>query len=180
MTDDMTIGERVAFYRHRRGLTQTVLAGLVGRSEDWLRKSEHGVLPLDRLSVLRRLAYALDVSLGDLIGEPVLMGWTDETRRRTVPALRVALMDHRQFLTGPQPGEPPHLDALAAEIATQWGDYQNSRYARLTQRLPLLITDSQAACQHYRAEQRRRAARARAGRQRPPTGHRDPDQARRG
>ncbi|MDA3644328.1 helix-turn-helix domain-containing protein [Saccharopolyspora indica] len=149
MTDDMTIGERVAFYRQRRGLTQAVLAGLVGRSEDWLRKVEHAVLPLDRLSVLRRLASALDVSLGDLIGEPVLMAWADETGRRTVPALRVALMDHRQFLTGPQPGEPPSLTALASEIATQWGDYQNSRYARLTQRLPLLITDAQTACQHY-------------------------------
>lgn len=74
----MTIGERVAFYRQRRGLTQTVLAGLVGRTEDWLRKVEHNVLPLDRLSVLRQLAYALDVSLGDLIGEPVLMAWADE------------------------------------------------------------------------------------------------------
>lgn len=149
MTDDMTIGDRVAFYRQRRGLTQTVLAGLVGRTEDWLRKVEHDVLPLDRLSMLRRLAFALDVSLGDLVGEPVLMAWADETGRRTVPALRVALLDHRQFLAGPQPGEPPHLDALAAEIVAQWGDYQNSRYARLTQRLPLLITDSQVACQHH-------------------------------
>lgn len=149
MTDDMTIGERVAFYRQRRGLTQTVLAGLVGRTEDWLRKVEHDVLPLDRLSVLRRLAFALDVALGDLIGEPVLMAWADESGRRTVPALRVALMDHRQFLTGPQPGEPPRLDTLSSEIAAQWSDYQNSRYARLTQRLPLLITDAQAACQHH-------------------------------
>lgn len=53
MTDGMTIGQRVPFYRQRRGLTQAVLGGLVGRSEDWLRKVEHDVLPLDRLSVLR-------------------------------------------------------------------------------------------------------------------------------
>jgi len=151
MTDGMTIGERVAFYRQRRGLTQVVLAGLAGRTEDWLRKVEHDVLPLDRLSVLRRLAYALDVALGDLIGEPVLMAWADEPGRRTVPALRVALMDHRQFLTGPRPGEPVRLDTLAINLDEQWGDYQNSRYARLTQRLPLLITDAQAACQHYGA-----------------------------
>ncbi|RDI23023.1 helix-turn-helix protein [Lentzea flaviverrucosa] len=149
MTDGMTIGERVAFYRQRRGLTQVVLAGLVGRTEDWLRKVEHNVLPLDRLSVLRRLAYALDVALGDLIGEPVLMAWADEPGRRTVPALRVALMDHRQFLTGSRPGDPIRLDTLALNIDEQWSDYQNSRYARLTQRLPLLITDAQAACQHY-------------------------------
>ncbi|HEY3610575.1 MAG TPA: helix-turn-helix transcriptional regulator [Pseudonocardiaceae bacterium] len=149
MTDGMTIGERVAFYRQRRGLPQTVLAGLVGRTEDWMRKVEHDVLPLDRLSVLRRLAYALDVSIGDLIGEPVLMDWFDEPGRRTIPALRVALMDHRQFLTGSYTGDPVRLDALARDIAEQWNDYQNSRYARLTQRLPLLITDAQAACQQY-------------------------------
>jgi transcriptional regulator with XRE-family HTH domain len=149
MTDGMTIGECVAFYRRRRGRTQSVLAGLVGRTEDWLRKVEHDALPLDRLSVLRWLAHALDVSLGDLIGEPVLMAWADEPGRRTVPALRVALMDHRQFLTGTYLGESVRLDALAAEIAEHWSDYQNSRYARLTQRLPLLITDAQAACQHY-------------------------------
>lgn len=149
MTDDMTIGERVAFYRHRRGLTQSVLAGLVGRTEDWLRKVEHNVLPLDRLSVLRRLAFALDVALGDLIGEPVLMAWADGSGRRTVPALRAALMDHRQFLTSPRPGEPVRLDTLSSELAEQWSDYQNSRYARLTQRLPLLITDAQAACRHH-------------------------------
>lgn len=149
MTDGMTIGERVAFYRQRRGLTQSILAGLVGRTEDWLRKVEHDVLPLDRLSVLRRLAFALDISLGDLIGEPVLMAWTGEPARRTVPALRVALMDHRQFLTGTHLGEPVRLDPLATEITEQWSDYQNSRYARLTQRLPRLISDAQSACQHY-------------------------------
>ncbi|WP_211346717.1 helix-turn-helix domain-containing protein [Actinokineospora cianjurensis] len=151
MTDDMSAGERVAFYRQRRGLTQTVLAGLVGRTDDWLRKVEHDALPLDRLSILRRLAYALDVSLGDLIGEPVLMDWTEETGRRTVSALRVALMDHRQFLVGSYTTELVRLDSLARDIAEQWGDYQASRYARLTRRLPLLITDVQAACQQYDA-----------------------------
>jgi transcriptional regulator with XRE-family HTH domain len=147
MTDDMASGQRVAFYRRRRGMTQAVLSGLVGRTEDWLRKAEHGVLPLDRLSVLRRLAHALDVSLGDLIGEPALSAWSEKSRRRTIPALRAALMDHRQFLRDPQPSEPVGLDALATDIAEQWGDYQNSRYARLTGRLPLLITAAQTACQ---------------------------------
>ncbi|MFF4688599.1 hypothetical protein [Streptomyces sp. NPDC001307] len=30
--DHLSIGERIAFYRKRRGYTQEVLAGLVGRS----------------------------------------------------------------------------------------------------------------------------------------------------
>ncbi|AOS65564.1 DNA binding protein with helix-turn-helix domain [Actinoalloteichus hymeniacidonis] len=151
MIDGMTIGERIAFYRRRRGLTQSILSGLVGRTEDWLRKVERDVLPLDRLSVLRRLAFALDINLGDLISEPVLMDWSEEPGRRTLPALRVALMDHRQFLSQPCTDEPVRLASLARDIAEQWSDYQNSRYTRLTQRLPLLITDAQAACQQYGA-----------------------------
>ena len=86
MTDDMSIGERAAFYRNRRGLSQEILAGLIGRTADWLRKVEHNRIPLDRLSVIRRLASALDVSLGDLIGEPALMEWT--RRQATGPCQR--------------------------------------------------------------------------------------------
>lgn len=41
MTYSITIGERVALHRRRRGLSQEVLAGLVGRTEDWLSKIEN-------------------------------------------------------------------------------------------------------------------------------------------
>lgn len=40
--DPLTIGERIAFYRRRRGLSQATLAGLVGNGEDWLSKVEQG------------------------------------------------------------------------------------------------------------------------------------------
>src|SRR5262245_5313815 len=56
MTDEMTIGQRVAFYRRRRGLSQEVLAGLVGKTVEWLRKVENNRAELDRLSVLKDLA----------------------------------------------------------------------------------------------------------------------------
>jgi transcriptional regulator with XRE-family HTH domain len=42
MGRDLTIGQRVAWYRNRRGLSQEVLAGLVGRTADWLSKVENG------------------------------------------------------------------------------------------------------------------------------------------
>lgn len=44
--DKFSVGERIAFYRARRGLTQTQLANLVGRSADWLSKIERGERPL--------------------------------------------------------------------------------------------------------------------------------------
>ena len=97
MTEKLTIGERVAWYRRRRGLSQEVLAGLVGRTADWLQKAENNRIELDRLSVIRSLARALDVSVGDLIGEPILLDWTADSRTQTVPALRAALMDYSQL-----------------------------------------------------------------------------------
>ncbi|WP_416382265.1 helix-turn-helix domain-containing protein [Nocardia transvalensis] len=86
MTQDLTIGERVAWYRRRRGMSQEALGGLVGRTEDWVSRVENNRISLDRLSVIRLLADALDVSLGDLIGEPMLLEWTtDSATRRPRP-----------------------------------------------------------------------------------------------
>ena len=70
MTENLTVGERVAWYRRRRGMSQEVLAGLIGRTADWLQRAENNRIQLDRLSVIRSLAEMLDVSIGDLIGEP--------------------------------------------------------------------------------------------------------------
>ncbi|MET8804899.1 helix-turn-helix transcriptional regulator [Streptomyces sp. NPDC004546] len=50
--DHLSIGERIAFYRKRRGYTQEVLAGLVGRSTDWLAKIETGRRKPPRIDML--------------------------------------------------------------------------------------------------------------------------------
>ena len=57
--DQFSVGDRIAFYRRRRGLTQRVLAQLVGRSEDWLSKIERNEREIRRLDVLGELAKAL-------------------------------------------------------------------------------------------------------------------------
>ncbi|MGH8887890.1 MAG: helix-turn-helix domain-containing protein [Egibacteraceae bacterium] len=62
------VGERIAYWRRRRGLSQKVLAGLVGRSASWMTKVEGGDRIVDKLSVLLALSYALKVDLGKLIG----------------------------------------------------------------------------------------------------------------
>ena len=61
-------GERIARARRRRGLSQAVLAGLVGRSESWLSQVERGRRSVDSHAVLTRMAAALRVEVEELTG----------------------------------------------------------------------------------------------------------------
>ncbi|WP_426510464.1 helix-turn-helix domain-containing protein [Dactylosporangium sp. McL0621] len=152
MTNTLTIGERVAWYRRRRGMSQEVLAGLVGRTVDWLSKAENNRIDLDRLSVIKSLADALDVALGDLVAEPSLVDWTSESGTQTVPALRAALMNYRNvtpFGATVNAVEPPSVPALQQELATLWEAYQASRFGYVTGRLPSLIAHAEAAVATY-------------------------------
>ncbi|MDP9608862.1 helix-turn-helix domain-containing protein [Streptomyces demainii] len=161
MTQHLTIGERVAWYRRRRGMSQEVLAGLVGRTTDWLSKAENNRIELDRLSVIRTLADALDVSLGDLLAEPTLMEWSNESGRRTVPALREALMDYRLLTpllrATAGDGEPPALADLRADVGAVWDAYQDSRYGFAARQLPLLLADALLAARSYSGTDREEA-----------------------
>ncbi|GAA1934902.1 helix-turn-helix transcriptional regulator [Streptomyces sodiiphilus] len=160
LAENLTIGERVAWYRRRRGLSQEVLAGLVGRTTDWLSKAENNRIELDRLSVISSLAEALDVTLGDLLAEPTLMGWSTDSGHRTVAALRGALMDYKQLtpLLGAAPeSEPPDLQDLRTNVSEVLDAYQASRYGFATRRLPLVVNDALAASRSYSGHEREEA-----------------------
>ncbi|HEY9412213.1 MAG TPA: helix-turn-helix transcriptional regulator [Jiangellaceae bacterium] len=142
--DHLSIGERVAFYRARRGLTQAVLANLVGRSEDWLSKIERGEREIRRLDVLTELARALRVTLGDLVGQPVLV--EDDQSNDDVPAIRDALMSPQRlsrvlFVRDTRSPDVQQIERLAAAA---WDDYQAGGLGRAIAVLPQLITAAQA------------------------------------
>ncbi|GAA1586092.1 helix-turn-helix transcriptional regulator [Kribbella karoonensis] len=143
--DHLSIGERVAFYRARRGLTQAVLASLVGRSEDWLSKIERGEREIRRLDVLAELASALRVSLGDLLGQPVLL--EDDHQHDDVPAIRDALMEPRRLsrvlFAGQETGRPPDFRQIASLTEGAWNHYQEGRIGRTVEMLPGLIRAAQ-------------------------------------
>jgi transcriptional regulator with XRE-family HTH domain len=144
-------------------MSQEILASIIDRTVDWLSKIENNRIELDRLSVIKSLADALDVSLGDLIAEPSLVDWTPDGGHRTVPALRDALMDYRQitpFGAGRLVAvEAPTLADLNRDLADMWTAYQGSRFGYVTARLPGLLARSQAATEVYDGNELVRARR---------------------
>ncbi|MER6557718.1 helix-turn-helix transcriptional regulator [Streptomyces sp. NPDC001027] len=139
--DHLTIGERIAFHRRRRGYTQQVLAGLVGRSTDWLAKAESGRRKPPRIDMLAELARVLRVPLGDLLGKPVLM--EDVQQQDDVPAVRDALMSPRRLsrlMFGPEgDSQLPTPGVIAPRVEEAWDDYQAGRLGKVIAALPGLL-----------------------------------------
>jgi transcriptional regulator with XRE-family HTH domain len=144
--DQLSVGERVAFYRRRRGLTQRVLAGLVGRSENWVSKIERGERELRRLDVLAELAKALRVTIGDLLGQPVLVENDQDADADDVPAVRDALMAPRRLSRLLyERGLPRAVDPVAVGNLTEhvWNQFQRGRLGDVIAALPGLIESAQ-------------------------------------
>ena len=144
--DHFTVGDRIAFYRRRRGLTQRVLANLVGRSEDWLSKVERNERDVRRLDVLSEVARALRVSVGDLLGQPVLVE-DAQPRDDDVPAIRDALMSHRRLsrtLFGARAAAVVQIGPVHRFSELAWDDYQAGGLGRVIAALPNLIMSAQA------------------------------------
>ena len=144
--DHFSVGDRIAFYRRRRVLTQRVLAELVGRSEDWLSKVERNEREVRRLDVISDLARALRVSVGDLLGQPVLVEDT-QPKDEDVPAVRDALMSHRrlsQTLFGSRAVEDIAVEPVVRFSDHAWTNYQQGRLGRVIAALPNLIKSAQA------------------------------------
>lgn len=132
------IGERIASYRRRRGLSQTVVAGLVGRSESWLSQVERGQRTVDRLSVLLDLARVLDVPVDTLVGTPV-----QPTRSLPHPdtaALRevkTALHQHTALTDAYTPPSDPA--AVTTRVVELNHAYQAADYETVIDAMPALI-----------------------------------------
>jgi transcriptional regulator with XRE-family HTH domain len=143
--DHLSIGERIAFHRRRRGYTQAVLAGLVGRSTDWLAKAESGRRKPPRIDMLADLARVLRVPLGDLLGQPVLV--EDVREQDDVPAVRDALMSPRRLsrlLFGPEAdAQFPSPGPMAQLVEQTWNDYQAGLLGKVIAALPGLLQTAQ-------------------------------------
>lgn len=164
----LTTGERIRTRRESRGMTRPVLAGLVGRSADWLKKIETGVRPLNSLPLLIELARALGVEdLSELTGDdfdaPVRI-WEKDVHH-VVPAIRDAMRD---VSFGPllDATAPPIVDAdkLAARVRRLWLLWHRSPRQRseVGAVLPTLIRQAHASMRATEGDTRRRCRSAAA------------------
>lgn len=153
----LSIGQRIAYFRRRRGMSQEVLASLVGRTADWLGRVENGKIPLDRISVVASMAEQLDVSLKDLLPDDVASVDTD-TRGRSVPQLRAAVASYRTLTPLFDFGTTNHdLAQLKADIADVWDAYQASRFGYVVARIVDLLPAAYAATRQLDGDARRQA-----------------------
>ncbi len=152
MDPDVQLGLRVAQFRRRRGISQLVLAGRLGRSESWVSKVERGERRVDRLSVIEDLAAVLEVDPGTLLGPwPRPHGIRSgrpaahQGGRPEVEAIRAALMRY-DAITAPCTSElAPSIPDLRRGVEGLWEAFQASRYSLIGSALPELLHRAEAA-----------------------------------
>ena len=132
------IGERIAAYRRRRGLSQVALAGLVGLSESWLSQVERGLKPVDKLSVLLDLARVLRVDVQALTGSTWRYAPNGQALAGGLDDLRRAVTRYDQ-LVGDPPAVVPAMPELRSRIAETHRLYQAAQYDDVIDALPGLL-----------------------------------------
>lgn len=152
--DLFSIGQRIKWYRERRGMSQRMLGDLIGRSENWVYKIENDRMPLDRLPILIALSKALRCTLGDLTGGYVSGINIGGTEHKHVPLIRQALSLPTSLL-------PQRIGSISAgdfesSVTDAWNVYEtqaDDRYRDVGERLPNLLRQGHAALRDASTEE---------------------------
>jgi transcriptional regulator with XRE-family HTH domain len=129
---ESTIGERIKRLRHGAGMTQDDLAAAAGVSTDLIRKLEQGQRHTCSIGSLHRVAVALDVDLGELLGRESM---PEAAPDAGVVALRQAVADVADLL-GDVEGEPLSLRDAERSVTYLWGMYWSGKWDQLTGLIP--------------------------------------------
>ncbi|MFF0531247.1 multiprotein-bridging factor 1 family protein [Nocardia amikacinitolerans] len=160
--DSAPIGERIKWRRERAGMSRPVLAGLVGRSTEWLKAVENGRLQAPRLPMLLRIARALEVEdLAELAGNDHAVPVSVFAGER-----HAALTEVQSALTGFRPASKGtvRVEHLAERLRQGWQVRHASpdHRTQLGTLLPGLIRDAQNTAR-VRGDDRRAARRILSG-----------------
>lgn len=154
----LPVGKRIKLFRERAGKSRAVLAGLVGRSEGWLKAVESGRLLPPRLPMLVKIAGHLDIDdlsmlTGDVSMPRALFSGTEH------PALAVVRRAVDAAPLGLAAGPVPNVDHVAAQLAGAWRarDSRGDHRTALGDLLPSLVATASVAASHPECPDRRRA-----------------------
>lgn len=160
LPEGLTTGERIQILRERRGLSRPVLAGLVGRSPDWLKKIETGTRDLTSITHLVRLATALRVpDVSTLTGGDLSIPARDvgKLSHGAVPTIRSAM--HGVSFAGPAALGALSPEALRGRVDGAWRLWHTSAHQRTAvgTQLPALIQDAHQCIRAHHGKERRAA-----------------------
>ncbi|SFT72598.1 Helix-turn-helix domain-containing protein [Actinopolyspora lacussalsi subsp. righensis] len=154
---DKTIGERIQIIRERQGKSRPVLAGLVGRSGEWLKAVEKGRLHPPRWEKLVQLADALGVqNLAELTGDKPPMGATGRATHEAVPAMREAIEETMLSVSAERVPDSATLHQRTADAWHLWHTSPTPR-ASVGAVLPQIIREARHATRALDGDQRRQA-----------------------
>lgn len=157
----MHVGERIKRYRRRRGLAQTTLAHMVGRSESWLSQIERGVRSVDRFSTVLELSRVLNVEVVELTGRKLSLE-PKGMHYNAIAKIRLALVQydsipaaiHPETVQPTRPADPLRIRRGIDEANTL---YQATRYNAVADLLPGVLVEAQRATHEFTGEERRAA-----------------------
>jgi transcriptional regulator with XRE-family HTH domain len=152
--DAPSIGGRIRRLRNDALMTQDDLAAAAGVSTDLIHKLEQGRRHTASIGSLHRIAAALDVELGELLGRKSM---PDATPDAGVVALRQAVADVADLL-GEVEGEPLSLREAERSVTYLWGAYWNGRYDQLTGLIPQALIGLRAMLHAANTATRAKAA----------------------
>jgi DNA-binding XRE family transcriptional regulator len=136
------LGERIAQYRRRRGLSQTALGQRLDLSLSWVSQVERGVRDIDKISTLRELARVLDIPPSELL--PADLHTPTQEEHPAVDPVRRAMTTHGALAhlhdTGGQTApDEAELRDLLGRAATVWDLTHQAKYQELSETLPALV-----------------------------------------
>ena len=159
MTDPSAraLGRKIAFYRNQRGLSQKHFGDLIGRSETWVSQVERGLRRLDRMTVLRAVAEALDVPVAELAADTPIVA-AASSRPAAAQELRMLLSSSLHLaLAVTAPTGPVDLAALNAAADESWRLAHATAYDALYPLLADVLPRLEAATRAAKGRERRAA-----------------------
>ena len=146
-----TIGQTIARLR-RKKMTQNDLAAAAGVSVDLVRKLEQGQRHTVSIASLHRLARALDVDAGELLGRPTSLPGPGP--HSGAVAIRQALTSVEDLIGDDEAVEAFTLDEGRRLVGYAWAGYWAGHYDALGRLLPSAIAQARATTRAVSAAER--------------------------